>query len=311
MNSNLYFIKKLFTNTKLKKIVNVYQPNYKNIKAQGFGDFIRGSIYLYHMSLILRLKFDIDLYNHSMSKYLKFSNKQYYYDENDIEGYLDRIDQSANIKLITEFIEKLNKHETDTIYVFNNLIPQFDIENPKYGIIQRARNIILPKIEPQEYVLTQLDQKLSSIGLQRNKYAIIHVRCGDFYMNIQKNIDSEKHKISEKHLQDIIKFIGSYCNNNKKYIIIGDSNLIKNKITNTYKFLYKFNSEIIHLGESINPSDKSILETLIDFQLMRYSNYIISFTAYGHGSGFSKYCAVMYDIPFKQILLKPELSYRV
>lgn len=51
--------------------------------------------------------------------------------------------------------------------------------------------------------------------------------------------------------------------------------------------------------------------TLIDFNIMRFSNFIISFTAYGHGSGFSKYCSTLYHVPFEQILLQPCLTYNV
>jgi hypothetical protein len=70
-----------------------------------------------------------------------------------------------------------------------------------------------------------------------------------------------------------------------------------------------FNSQITHLGEDQSNSEIPILDTLIDFNIMRFSNFIISFTAYGHGSGFSKYCATIYNIPFKQIILYPILIY--
>ncbi len=311
MKNTLIFIKKIFNNIKLKKIVNVYQTKYKNIKAQGFGDFIRGSIYLYHLCITLGLDFDINLDNHPISKYLILSHQDNLYDINNVEGFLDYNNKSIKENLIRSFIQKLNNCDESVAYVFINFIPDFDIENPKYNIIQHARNIISLKIEPQQFILNQLDDKLSSIGFQRKQYAVIHIRCGDFYMNIQKNIDSEKHKISQKHINDIILFINKYSDKNRRYLLIGDSNEVKQIIANKLNHIRIFNSEIAHLGETINPSDKSIIETLIDFNLMRFSNYVISFTAYGHGSGFSKYSSVLYDVPFKQILLKPSLEYRV
>ena len=42
---------------------------------------------------------------------------------------------------------------------------------------------------------------------------------------------------------------------------------------------------------------------MIDFYLMAISQHIISFTVYGHGSGFCEYCAVIYGIRFKQYKL--------
>jgi hypothetical protein len=72
-----------------------------------------------------------------------------------------------------------------------------------------------------------------------------------------------------------------------------------------------FNTEITHLGEDKSNNNNAVLETLIDFNIMRFSNFIISFTAYSHGSGFSKYCSTIYDVPFEQILLQPSLTYNV
>jgi hypothetical protein len=42
----------------------------------------------------------------------------------------------------------------------------------------------------------------------------------------------------------------------------------------------------------------SLKNTLIDFYLMSQSKQIISFSVYQHGSGFSKWCAVTYEIPY-------------
>ena len=58
---NLGYIKDIYKNTKLKKIVNVYQKNYINAKGFGFGDFLRGSIYLTYVCMVLGLEFDIDI----------------------------------------------------------------------------------------------------------------------------------------------------------------------------------------------------------------------------------------------------------
>ena len=180
-----------------------------------------------------------------------------------------------------------------------------------FNIIQKARNIIIPKIEPKKYVLDILDNKLQDCGLKRNTYAVIHIRAGDYFMNIKKNIDSEKHKISLKHISDIIKILHKQCNSQKKYILLGDSNQIKQYIAHKFPNIIMFNSKITHLGEDENNDSSAILETLIDFNIMRYSNFILSFSAYGHGSGFSKYCASIYNVPFNQIILQSTLQYKI
>jgi hypothetical protein len=312
-NNDLDYFSKFFTNKKIKKIVNVYQKKYINSKAQGFGDFLQGSIYLTYICKVLNLEFDIDLSNHPMSVHL-IADKNTDNNKIDYENIMAYIDyyNTKEDNLIIDFINKLNKINEEICHVFINYkLPSY-IHNPKYNIINNARNIIIPKIEPKNYILYILDSKLSPFILERNKYAVIHIRCGDYFMNIQKNIDSEKHQISRKHVNDIIKFIRLYCNKDKKYILIGDSNKIKNIIQEKFSHIITFNTSITHLGEDESSNnDKALIDTILDFNIMRYSNYIISLSAYGHGSGFSNYCSIVYDIPFQQIVLKPILEYSV
>jgi hypothetical protein len=311
-NTNLSYIKELYTNKKLKKIVNVYQKQYINIKGQGFGDFLRGSIYLTYVCILLGLEFDVDLKNHPISHFLENNDSLYNICYSNIEAFIDYYNNYEHeSQFIKEFIKKLNNYDSEIYYLFNNFKPLFNIEDPNFNIIQSARDIIMPKIEVKKYILDILDNKLLSCNLERNKYAVIHIRCGDYFMNIKKNVDTEKHQISLKHLNDIIQTFKIRLNPEKKYIIIGDSNKIKKYIVNQFPYILMFNSEITHLGEDEENNDSAILDTLIDFNIMRFSNFIISFTAYGHGSGFSKYCSSIYNIPFKQILLEPTLSYNI
>ena len=152
-----------------------------------------------------------------------------------------------------------------------------------------------------------LDNKLDMCNLKRNQYGIIHIRAGDYFMNIKKNVDSHKHQISVKHLIDIIRFISRYCSKEKQYIVVGDSNKIKKIISSKFNNILNFHTEITHLGEDDNINGNALIETILDFNIMRFSNGIISFTAYRHGSGFSKYCATFYNIPFNQIILQPTI----
>ena len=308
-NPNLEYIKTLFTNKNLKKIVNVYQKQYVNIKGQGFGDFLRGSIYLTYFCIVLDLEFDIDIKNHPISNFFEVCDSSYNIVYSNIEAIIDYHNNEK--EHINNLIKKINNYDGEIYYLFNNSTPLFHIENPKFNIIQKARDIIIPKIESKKYVLDILDKKLQDYELQRNKYAVIHIRCGDYFMNIKKNVDTEKHQISLKHVNDIINIIKKQCNTEKKYIIVGDSNKIKNFIASKFSNIIVFNTHITHLGEDDTNNDVAILETLLDFNIMRFSNFIISFSAYGHGSGFSKYCSSIYNIPFNQIILNPILMYNV
>ena len=71
----------------------------------------------------------------------------------------------------------------------------------------------------------------------------------------------------------------------------------------SYPNFYILIRDIEHLGgEHIRHTETNgIMNTLLDFYLMSYSNTIISLSVYDHVSGFSKYCSVIYGIPFKFI----------
>ena len=55
---------------------------------------------------------------------------------------------------------------------------------------------------------------------------------------------------------------------------------------------------ITHLGEQPKLKDEEVKNTMLDFYLMSHSNYIYAITVYGHGTGFSKWCSVLYNIPY-------------
>jgi hypothetical protein len=306
---NLDYIKYMYKNTKLKKIVNVYQKNYINSKGPGFGDFLRGSFYLTYVCMVLGLDFDIDIKNHPMSMYLKNDISLYNIDYSNIETFIDYCNNER--KFIINFINKLNNYNDEIFYLFNNSIPSFVIENPEFNIIQKAKDIIIPKIEPKDFILEMLDNKLDMCKLKRKQYGIIHIRAGDYFMNIKK-IDIDKHQISVKHINDIITFISRHCSTKKKkYIVVGDCDKIKKKISSKFNNIINFETKITHLGEDDNINNDTLIDTILDFNIMRFSNSIISFTAYGHGSGFSKYCSAIYNVPFNQIVLQPTLKYNI
>ena len=120
---NLDYIKYMYKNTKLKKIVNVYQKEYINIKAQGFGDFLRGSIYLTYVCMVLGLDFDIDIKNHPMSMYLKNDISLYIYTGQEIEQILktkinkNRFNEISACKIYKPLI---HRHNAYIIQTFNN-----------------------------------------------------------------------------------------------------------------------------------------------------------------------------------------------
>lgn len=288
---------KKFTNKKLKKIVNVYQLNYLNGKSPGLGDFIRGSFCFLQISKLLNLDFDIDISNHPISKYientthiegLNYNNIVFYSEYNrDSQGNSNYENKPININydFLIKTIEWLNLQECETFGFFSNAFPCFNRHN-KDGI-----NLINSKFQPTDFMKTYLDITLNELGLEKKKYDVIHFRIGDEYLVNNKKLD-------EKIIYSINKIINDIINPNHTYVIISDSNDLKEYLK-IYPNFYISIKNIEHLGgECIRSIETDgVMNTILDFFMMSHSNKIISLSVYGHVSGFSKYCGVLYNIP--------------
>jgi hypothetical protein len=288
-------------NLNVRKLVHIYQLDYINGKSSGLGDFLRGSFCFMQFSKLYNLEFDIDFLNHPMSKYLKNTKHIDGIDYNNIEMYSDinlpREDLLKFEKTITnvdpEFVKNviiwLNTKNNEVVGFFSNAYPFFN----KFS--EEGKNFIKMKMEPNDMMNTYIDNSLKELCLNKNNYGVIHIRTGDSHL-----LNNEG--FTRPFLIKIKNILNKCILSNRRYLIISDSIILKNMLK-TYPNFYVLLKPIEHLGgESIKNIDTDgVMNTLLDFYLMSYSNTIISLSTYGHVSGFSKYCSVIYGIPFKYI----------
>ena len=280
----------------------IYQYTYKNnVSVTGFGDFIRCCFYILQFSDNYSINIDFNIYKHPIKTYLKyFLNKEdisesisnnisffekknytYFTNNNIIDYYYYNIDNDL-FKFIKK-IETYDKHKY--LYLINH--------PDETRILEQHKIKIRELFEPVYELQMKIDDMLTSLNLIKYKYKIIHIRLNDDsfkgdYINFTDkqtiNIINTINAIKKTTTDDIFLL----CSNNvfKKHIIQQTPNI---------KTIF---SEISHIGESTITTDDSLINTLIDFYIMSYSNHIYSFSVYEHGSGFSKWCAVMYNIPY-------------
>lgn len=289
------------TNKNIKKIVCVYQLQFTNSPSPGIGDFLRGCFFTMQLTKLLKLEFELDISNHPTAKYIENSGKNPAINYDNIE-FIKGLNRESelwkdpgihfNIDFANQIINKLNNHlKSDTYAFFTNAFPIFtsflDIGREK------MRSMLIPNTFMQEYI----DYTLNEMNLNRYTYATIHIRSGDQYLT-----NSEKMDIN--FINKIKKYINRFIVPNKKYLIISDSNILKVALK-SYPNFYIINRKIEHLGgENMKSSETNgIMNTLLDFYLMSYSNAIFTLSVYGHISGFSQYCAVINKIPFNYIIL--------
>jgi hypothetical protein len=285
-----------YTNNNLKKIINVYQLQYKNGLAQGFGDFVNGSFFLLQLCIKFNLIFDIDISKHPISKYFVFNKN---INENEPILYDDILYfqvphelrlRTNNDKLYNYFINNLNNINTKNYYLFCNL-------DPIYSIQDIGRNIIQSKLAPTLEITTAIDNILNNFNIKPNTFEIIHIRTGDKYLLNNSNILTDYDKNA------YINLLSRITNNETKYIIISDNMVLKNVLKYNKKYNI-VNFDICHTGEDSYKSDEGLKNTVIDFFLMSKSRKITSIALKSRGgTGFSQVCSKLFNIPYKSLLI--------
>jgi hypothetical protein len=280
----------------VKQIINVYQPTYKNDKnATGFGDFIRGSYFLMQFCETFNLKFNI-LINHPLQHFLKNNGVNtlekneipnyeniVFYQQVKIEGFLD--ENNFNYFLNTSE----NTNEQRNVFINTYLYPS---QNVSQKHKENMRNIL----EPIPELTCQVNNVLSNLKLERHSFNIIHIRSGDKYLIDNSLIDPS----FIKKLVNVLYFL----NNKETYLLLTDSYKLKYILMKLFPRLKMFFNEITHFGEGVELNNEKVKNTLVDFYLMASSKKIFSFSIYEHGSGFSRWCAETYNIPYVGHILK-------
>jgi hypothetical protein len=280
----------------VKQIINVYQPTYKNDKnATGFGDFIRGSYFLMQFCETFNLKFNI-LINHPLQHFLKNNGVNtlekneipnyeniVFYQQVKIEGFLD--ENNFNYFLNTSE----NTNEQRNVFINTYLYPS---QNVSQKHKENMRNIL----EPIPELTCQVNNVLSNLKLERHSFNIIHIRSGDKYLIDNSAIDPS----FIKKLVNVLYFL----NNKETYLLLTDSYKLKYILMKLFPRLKMFFNEITHFGEGVELNNEKVKNTLVDFYVMANSKKIYSFSVYDHGTGFSRWCAETYNIPYVGNILK-------
>lgn len=273
-------------NFKLKKIVNIYQKKYINNNCQGIGDFIRGSFFLLQFCMLNNLEFDVDYSNHPVSNFLHKENEYIKYEINcdNIIYYEPNNQCETNVKFYKEFISYLNSINSETLYFFSNNYPYM-----KIGDFQR--NFIRKNFLPNNILKESIEESLKNLNLDKNNFVVLHIRSGDRFIVSNEDLDDEI-------TNTVNNLINETININDKYLLLSDNNKLKNYISNNYSNFIINSYDIAHTGYNQDNND-NIKNTLIDFFIMSYSSKIISYSPYGHGSGFSEYCSIIFNIPYE------------
>ena len=279
---------KTHSNTKqhiqqVKKITHVYQLKYKNGNIYGFGDFIRGCFYLLQICNKIGIQFDVDVSNHPMSNYIEGHIKNPYIQ-------YDEIYKHENLPHL--LFHALKNTNSQNYCLCTNSFPLFNIKQEEIEFIKQ-------RLQPNPAMKTDIEQEMTTLNLASKQFSVIHIRSGDaFLLKSGANKEQSKNWI-DKMFSLLTPILQDKTTN---YLILSDSNQLK-LLFKKYDNCIVQIKPITHLGIG-NITDENVKNTMMDFYLMSHSNKIFSISIYGHGTGFSKWCSILNNIPYKIIQIK-------
>ena len=283
-------------------IENVYQEKYKDGPASGLGDFIRGSYFLMQFCDNNNIPYNINLLNHPVSQFLNiYINKQpLIYNNINKFGLTNHNPYILDNHIITNiydhsindnFIQFLSDQQAFNQQAFNQKLYIYTISYPTSTIKQKHKEYMRHVLKPCFKVASAVDDLLLNLELVKKQFTIIHIRYGDDFLI--KN----KKEIKKSHLE-MIQNILDKLDRSQKYLLISDNTIIKNIIQLKYPFIKTHFNEITHTGEGLHIETNKLQNTMIDFYLFSHATKIIAFSVYKHGTGFSKWCAETYNVPY-------------
>lgn len=272
-----------FENNSINTVCVVWNNKINNKAIHGFGDKLRGAIYLYRYfkNLNKNIKIVVDgshdicgdiLINvtTSFSEKIKTANINYIFD---------------SVEHIFPDISDIFIEEDNVIYIYTNFV----LDNKELSDEEKEFAKFIS--EPKDNIKNEITNKLNKIP---NIFTIKHFRFNDTVLkhdiDITDSTFSKFFEILKKNYKDTdILFTNS--NNFTKYA--------------NQKLNIKFidcNNEICkvgHIGES-NEYD-SVKNSFIEFYIIGKSKMIHSYTVYGWPSNFVYWTAKIYNIPFESI----------
>lgn len=287
----------------ITKITNVYQQMYNNFKKpSGFGDFIRGSYFV--IQFCERYNIDCNIViNHPIKKYLKIYSNEI---EKECEPNLlitsfdkpnffpENPEKSKNKDIIDDFCSYL-KEPGPTLE--NRIANVYAISFPFETVTYKQRAVMRKYLEPTYSFKFFILNSLKSVRLVLKKYTVIHIRSGDNFLIYKEDINLE-------YLKKIVLEIYKTYNTNYEYLLLSDSIKLKEKIIKIFPNIRVTLNEITHSGEGVELTEETLRNTMLDFYLMAYSERIYSYSCYDHGTGFSRWCAETFNIPYTCSIVK-------
>jgi hypothetical protein len=268
------------------------------VKTYGFGDLLRGTIWLYQMSVKLGFNFAVDIRQHPISRHLLVNP----HGRNDAcqNEYVD-----ANIRKM----KIIHCHEVAKFYAIYNASlrtpePLLICTNMQCNeqLIVECKQFMKTLLTPNESFAKYITQQNDLYHIS-SQYSIIHIRLGDdgFFKNKPDN---------GFNMNEAAKIISRYAEPTD--ILMSDSFWFKQQLKSMNVNIAMFNTHPLHLGDLstrfVERIEDSFKETLYEFFTLTNASKIKTYSVYEWMSGFVKFAGLIYDvqlIDLKQLRRSP------
>jgi hypothetical protein len=134
---------------------------------------------------------------------------------------------------------------------------------------------------------------MDEMKLVSRQFKVVHVRLLDtVFENDELDFSIENMHVLTNTISNLL------INHQQHVLLISNSNAMKKLLVSIFPTLKTFIGINGHVCNEKQMSDDVLIHILSDFYIMSHSSLIYSFSMYEHGSGFSKWCALTYDIPY-------------
>lgn len=290
-----------YSNTTLKKVINVYQTQFLDFKASGLGDYLRGSMMMLQLLRTLEkytgvhVDFDMDMRNHPMSKFLVCD---------------EALERPANYPTLGNFhVDSLlvNQDEADIAYqhIVREVVRYFNkIQQPTFfaycckdlvftEILDSEKSFIRSRLQPSPELETYSASCLTQLNVT-GAYSVLHVRLDDAIC-FPHAVGSSQATLNDQLMTDLVATVRSKVDADKTYVLISNNQAVKDALTGAN--IRSLPTAICHIGQNQTPTDEQLRDTLLDFFLMSRASEIAGFSTYKR-TGFSLECATLYNIPY-------------
>jgi len=297
------------------KVVNSFYDG----SESGFGDFLRGSIYLYNICKKHNIDFDIDISCHPINKFVSSSHKSDCKKDEILCLTKKTKDHFGDVN----FFKNLNKtlfnflvgvKKGDVKYIFScfseigSILPKNIIEfiNKKEEFSDDCCSFFKKNLLFSPSVVESVNNSLQSEKIE--DYNLIHFRVGD---NVSFLGREDQDGPTNEECFYICKKEFEYRGSKLPLVIISDSNKLKSYIkTQAKKYgfpFYVFHTSSGHMQNrpsSLNESEESVCYTtdnlfyaVFDMKLLSMAKTAKSYSVYSWGSGFFAWIAKIYKVP--------------